>query len=181
MKNLFLTTVILLSVSFSISSQTGDNQLYKYSNVSVDVKAMLDAPEGYVSINFTLEKVKPLKLGGEYHKNLVHGLSTGGSFLIPKDNGVSIIGANLSYVFGYNYPFSRQLFFFPSIKPTLNFTAIVDENEDAVTDFSFSGLLGLKARYFFSEEGKWGMSAETLTSFEGGFGFLIGLTWRNAL
>lgn len=187
MKKLFLSVVILFYFSTAIFSQTGDNQLYRYGNFSVDLKAILDTPEDYVSLNFNLETVSPLKIGGEYHPNFRHGAEFGMSlFTVVSGDApaTSIVGVSLGYILGYEYQASKQLSFFPSIKPTLNLSIFIDDSMDESqieTDFAFSGLLGLEARYFFSEEGRYGVSAEALTSVDGGFGFLVGFVWRTVL
>jgi len=188
MKKLYLS-ITLLFLSVSIFSQNENNQLYSYKDLSIDIKQILDAPDDYFPLNFTLESVRPLKLSGENHENFRHGISFGMGILIRNDEGgpagPNFVTANIGYVFGYEYPISKQLSIMPSIKPTLNFVATTDipgsEDDETLTDFSFSGLLALKARYFFSEESKYGISAEALTSFEGGFGFLIGFSWRTSL
>ena len=48
-------------------------------------------------------------------------------------------------------------------------------------DFTLDALLGLEMRYFFSDEGKYGISTELLTTFNGGYGFNLGFIWRKVL
>lgn len=197
MKNLFLLTVILFSFSTSIFSQEQNFQLYSYGDVSVDIKQIMDAPEGYGALNINVEGAMPMRLAGEYHKNFRHGFSAGIGILVTNSeggpSGPNFVTANVGYLVGYEYPVSKQLSIMPSLKPTLNFVAITDIHEtgtgtgngddesETIRDFSFSGLIGLKARYFFSEESDYGISGEMLTSTEGGFGFLVGFAWRTAL
>lgn len=192
MKSFFLSLASLFFISISIYAQEETNQLYSNSNIFTDIKGYTDTPENYTSFNIGYEFVTPLKIGGELHSNIKHGYEFNFGGLLQSGDGLAlgsdIMTLRASYVIGYELPVSNQLSFFASVKPGLDAVLIFTEDpnsnsgeEDITTDYSFSGLIGLEGRYFFSEKGKFGLSAEMLTSFEGGFGFLVGFAWRNIL
>ncbi|WP_088324573.1 hypothetical protein [Polaribacter tangerinus] len=184
MKKLLFMYVFLFSVM--VFSQENDKKHYEYQNVFVDLKGFTSSDEGLEQFNIAYKKVSPFSSNGKLHENLAHGLEFGMNVFPISD----IINLRLAYVFGYEFQVDNQFSIFPNVKPYVGVSLYetktfdsqgFEESAEMKADFNLDALIGFEARYFISKSKKYGVSAELLTSFNGGFGFNLGFIWRTEI
>lgn len=188
MKKIFLIINFILLLSSTGLCQEQKN--YSYSTIFTELRHYLNKPKDYGAFNFGYQGIRPLKLKGEKHKNLRNGLEIHFALTLADGavlNRPDILSFRVSYVFGYEYAVSSQFTVIGNIKPSYVYTGVYTLKKDPITqrtvedninNHDIAALLGVNARYFFSENGKFGVSAELFTSLRGGTGFNSGLTWR---
>lgn len=186
-----LVTIMLLLTSTVFFAQDDETTIYKHRKIFTEVRYYsntISAGNGltYQGFNIGYQGVGALKLKGEKHPNIKHGMEL--YFEINMDTGTvldqslpappQIFNGRASYVFGYEHQLSDRLMLFGSIKPSLAYTGLFSDEEGVSTEsnFDFVGLISGEVRYFFTE--KFGLAADIFTSFEGGYGVNLGIAWR---
>lgn len=182
MRKLF-TTLSLLLTSMVLYAQ--DNEDYRYRKFYTNLRQYTSMPDSHGGMNIGYQSIRPLKLKGRNFQNIKVGLDFNFQITGDADHKDQIpikdmINLRLGFVTGYNYALSEQLSVFGSLKPSLGYTYIEpnSDKEEPKSNFDFLGLIGLEGRYFFTKTSKHGIATEIFTSFEGGYGFTVGYTWR---